>query len=92
MLDGGASLLTGIGGVADARRVTCLHAHAAHALARPGYELGEHVLDEAGELWDHDGLCGTRLIAAGAAPPAAAAPDVAPAAATRRRPARGAAS
>ena len=80
MLDGGASLRTGIGGVADARRITCLHAHAAHALARPGYELGERVLAAAGELWDHDGLCASRLAADGAAPPAphAARPPAAP--------------
>lgn len=57
MLDGGASLHTGIGGVADARTLKCLHAHAAHALARPGYRLGEAVLAEAGELWCADRRC-----------------------------------
>ena len=92
MLDGGASLRTGIGGVADARRVTCLHAHAAHALARPSYELGERILDEAGELWDHDGLCAARLTAAASASPAATpSPDAAPPTAPERS-ARGAAS
>jgi hypothetical protein len=73
MRDGGASLATGIGGVAawgrraaggSRGRVTsaapplkCLHAHAAHALARPGYLLGEAVLAEAGELWCDDRRC-----------------------------------
>ena len=41
MLDGGASLATGVGGVSDVLAVKCLHAHVAHALARPGYVLGE---------------------------------------------------
>jgi hypothetical protein len=57
MLDDGASLRTGIGGVADARTLKCLHAHAAHALARPGYRLGEEVLAEAGALWCSDRRC-----------------------------------
>jgi uncharacterized protein len=65
MLDDGASLRTGVGGVADARRITCLHAHAAQALARPGYALGERILAAAGELWDHDGVCAVRMVAAG---------------------------
>ena len=38
-----------------ARRATgslkCLHAHAAFALARPGYELGDRILAEAEPLW-----------------------------------------
>jgi hypothetical protein len=29
----------------------CLHAHAAFALARPGYELGERILGEVNPLW-----------------------------------------
>jgi hypothetical protein len=57
VLDGGASLRTGIGGVADPRTLKCLHAHAAHALARPGYLLGEAVLSEAGTLWCQDRRC-----------------------------------
>jgi hypothetical protein len=68
MLDDGASLRTGVGGVADPRRLTCLHAHAAHALARPGYALGKRILAAAGELWDHDGICAARLAAAEAPP------------------------
>ena len=52
----------------------CLHAHAAHALARPGYLLGEAVLAEAGELWCDDRRCaafvGRRRRRAPGAPPA----------------------
>lgn len=62
MLDGGATLRSGVGGVADPYRIACLHAHAAHALARPGYELGARILAEAGGLWDHD-ACATRMAA-----------------------------
>ncbi len=47
----------GIGGTRDPARLKCLHAHAAFALARPGYELGERVLEEAGERWCPDGRC-----------------------------------
>ena len=36
MVDGGASLSSGVGGVSDLLAVKCLHAHVAHALARPG--------------------------------------------------------
>jgi uncharacterized protein len=55
--DGGSSLATGIGGVKDPGTVKCLHAHAAHALARPGYLFGEAILAEAGEVWCKDGRC-----------------------------------
>lgn len=60
MIDHGASLETGIGGVARPRAVKCLHAHAAFALARPGYLLGERVLRAAAagaELWCTDRRC-----------------------------------
>ena len=40
MVDDGASLTTGVGGVGDVRAVKCLHAHVAHALARPAYAFG----------------------------------------------------
>lgn len=70
MLDGGAALAGGVGGVADSSsaagasvidplRVKCLHAHTAHALARPGYALGRRVLSEAGKLWCDDCRCAT---------------------------------
>jgi len=42
-------------GIGGARRgagsLKCLHAHVAFALARPGYELGERILDEVRPLW-----------------------------------------
>jgi uncharacterized protein len=42
----------GVGGAgAGARSLKCLHAHAAFALARPGYELGERILAELEPLW-----------------------------------------
>jgi hypothetical protein len=49
--DGGASLELGIGGTHAPAQLKCLHAHAAFALARPGYELGERILAELGPLW-----------------------------------------
>src|SRR5436305_9787776 len=50
-LDEGASLELGIGGAARPERLKCLHAHAAFALARPGYELGERIVAELEPLW-----------------------------------------
>jgi len=49
--DGGASLDLGIGGAARTGSLKCLHAHAAFALAQPGYELGERILDDVHPLW-----------------------------------------
>jgi uncharacterized protein len=49
--DGGASLELGIGGSGNPRRLKCLHAHAAYALARPGYRLGERILGEVEPRW-----------------------------------------
>jgi hypothetical protein len=49
--DSGASLELGIGGSANPRRLKCLHAHAAYALANPGYELGSRVLAEVDPPW-----------------------------------------
>ena len=49
--DEGASLELGIGGSRYPERLKCLHAHAAFALARPGYELGERILAELEPLW-----------------------------------------
>ncbi|MCX6371848.1 MAG: DUF501 domain-containing protein [Actinobacteria bacterium] len=63
MVDGGASLTAGVGGVGDVRAVKCLHAHVAHALARPGYILGRAVLAQVEEPW-----CGDRRCAAFAPP------------------------
>jgi hypothetical protein len=47
----------GIGGSIRAGSLKCLHAHAAFALARPGYELGEHILAELDHLWPDSGCC-----------------------------------
>jgi hypothetical protein len=49
--DGGSSLELGIGGSANPRRLKCLHAHVAYALAQPGYILGERILDELDPRW-----------------------------------------
>jgi hypothetical protein len=54
----------GIGGTRSRESLKCLHAHAAFALARPGYTLGEAVLDEAGDRWCPDARCG-RAVANG---------------------------
>ena len=48
------------GGIAGSTRtgsLKCLHAHAAFALARPGYELGARILAEAEPLWPRGGCC-----------------------------------
>ena len=44
-------LAAGIGGATRAGSLKCLHAHAAFALARPGYELGDRILAELPALW-----------------------------------------
>jgi hypothetical protein len=52
--DAGASLELGVGGSgggASRGGLKCLHAHAAFALAQPGYELGERILAEVEPLW-----------------------------------------
>jgi hypothetical protein len=42
----------GIGGArSGAGSLKCLHAHVAFALARPGYELGDRIVDELRPLW-----------------------------------------
>jgi len=41
----------GIGGSTRTGSLKCLHAHAAFALARPGYELGDRILAELPALW-----------------------------------------
>jgi hypothetical protein len=68
MLDGGASLSSGVGGVSDLLAVKCLHAHVAHALARPGYVLGEAVFTGVTEPWCDDRRCAGLLPDAGVAP------------------------
>jgi hypothetical protein len=44
-------LPAGIGGSTREGSLKCLHAHAAFALARPGYELGERILAELPSRW-----------------------------------------
>jgi hypothetical protein len=46
----------GVGGAGRGGSLKCLHAHAAFALARPGYELGDRILADAAPLWP-DGAC-----------------------------------
>jgi uncharacterized protein len=48
----------GIAGSRERANLKCLHAHAAFALARPGYELGERVLEEVPDRWCPDARCG----------------------------------
>ena len=55
--DAGASLELGIGGSRRPERLKCLHAHAAYALAQPGYELGERILAEVEPLWPSRACC-----------------------------------
>jgi len=54
--DGGASLELGVGGAGRTGSLKCLHAHAAFALARPGYELGNRIVAELDPLWP-DSCC-----------------------------------
>jgi hypothetical protein len=52
-----AELPGGIGGSTRTGSLKCLHAHAAFALARPGYELGERIVAELDGLWPDSGCC-----------------------------------
>jgi hypothetical protein len=47
----------GIAGTRSPGKLKCLHAHAAFALARPGYELGDRIVEEAGDPWCPDARC-----------------------------------
>jgi uncharacterized protein len=49
--DRGASLEYGVAGSRRRGSLKCLHAHAAFALAQPGYELGERILAEVEPRW-----------------------------------------
>ena len=55
--DDGSSLDLGIGGSGRPSHLKCLHAHAAFALARPGYVLGERILAEVEPLWPPERCC-----------------------------------
>ena len=48
----------GIGGATRSGSLKCLHAHAAFALAQPGYLLGDEVLAELPAMWP-DTCCTT---------------------------------
>ena len=50
-------LPVGIAGASRTGSLKCLHAHAAFALARPGYELGDRILAEAEPLWPTTQCC-----------------------------------
>ena len=50
-------LPVGVGGAGRTGSLKCLHAHAAFALARPGYELGDRILAEAAALWPTARCC-----------------------------------
>jgi hypothetical protein len=47
----------GIAGSRTAGSLKCLHAHAAFALAQPGYLLGELILDEVEPRWPARSCC-----------------------------------
>jgi hypothetical protein len=50
-------LPVGIGGSSRPGSLKCLHAHAAFALARSGYELGDRILAELPRMWPGDACC-----------------------------------
>jgi hypothetical protein len=50
-------LTGGVGGSTRTGSLKCLHAHAAFALARPGYLLGDRILAEAAPIWPGDRCC-----------------------------------
>jgi uncharacterized protein len=47
----------GIGGATRGGSLKCLHAHAAFALARPGYILGDRILGDAAPMWPGSACC-----------------------------------
>ena len=55
--DEGRSLDLGLAGSHAPGRLKCLHAHAAFALARPGYALGDRILAELDRFWPPDRCC-----------------------------------
>jgi uncharacterized protein len=60
--DDGASLELGIGGSRSSGHLKCLHAHVAFALARPGYALGDAILEEVEEPWPAGRCCSEALL------------------------------
>lgn len=55
-------LPVGVGGSTRSGSLKCLHAHAAFALARPGYDLGDRILAEVPSLWPGDECCTREII------------------------------
>jgi uncharacterized protein len=66
--DDGLSLDSGIAGSHNPTQLKCLHAHAAFALARPGYLLGERVLAELPQRWPSIRCCTSELASPSVAP------------------------
>lgn len=60
--DASESLDLGIGGSHSPGHLKCLHAHAAFALARPRYALGEAILDEVDPLWPPHRCCSEEFV------------------------------
>src|SRR5262245_55187700 len=60
--DGGVSLELGIGGSQAPEHLKCLHADAAFALARPGYDLGGRILSEVAEPWPRGACCSEQFL------------------------------
>ena len=54
-------LPVGIAGTRSRENLKCLHAHAAFALARPGYRLGDRILAEIDPLWPVARCCSEGL-------------------------------
>jgi hypothetical protein len=50
-------LPVGVAGASRTGSLKCLHAHAAFALARAGYELGDRILTEAAPMWPSARCC-----------------------------------
>ena len=50
-------LPSGIGGSTRDGSLKCLHAHAAFALARSGYLLGDRIVEDVGALWPEHACC-----------------------------------
>ena len=60
-VEGDAPLELGIAGSRSPEHLKCLHAHAAFALARPGYLLGERILAEVEPRWPAAACCSETL-------------------------------
>ena len=84
----GPSSPSGVGGSRAPGSLKCLHAHAAFALARPGYELGERILAEVEPLWPASAAAAASVRAIDVRPDSARAEWEEGTAGSRRRPRR----